>query len=107
MCTYTHTAIVYDTFFWGLQMHSHIHKRTFTHSLSLTHTHNHRHRHTHTQTHTHTHTHTHPAQDNVDLNSQQQPVDEGQQPSEAEAQLPQANAMRVVLTELDGFSDKS
>lgn len=49
---------------------------------------------------------THPAQDDIDLHSQQEAIQQDQQSSDAVAQLSGADAMLGVLGKLDGLHDK-
>lgn len=49
---------------------------------------------------------TDPAQDHIDLHSEQEPVEQHQQCGDAVAQLPQADAMLGVFGKLDGLHDE-
>lgn len=49
---------------------------------------------------------TDPPQDHVDLHSQQEPVEQHQQPGDAVAELPGPDAVLGVLGELDGLHDE-
>lgn len=47
-----------------------------------------------------------PHPDDIDLHQEQRPIEDHQQPCEAEAQLREANGVVVELDELDGLGDE-